>query len=152
MVAPSLDVSWVSENAELIERATAVDEAASALKSSLEVNFCTSSTGDEGLVADNLGLWKRGIVRRVDGRFNLTVGLSTARKIGNVTSHHGAWDRIGPGFHRTPLPRAGIPEFGKTLRTTSLRVSVRDSFLYSRRRDGIYVARRPPRNWARVDG
>lgn len=89
MVAPSLDVSWVSENAELIERATAVDEAASALKSSLEVNFCTSSTGDEGLVADNLGLWKRGIVRRVDGRFNLTVGLSTARKIGNVTTAPG---------------------------------------------------------------
>jgi len=54
--APSPSVSWVSvlENAELIERAIAVDEAASALESprGSEVRFCTNSVGDVGVVTE----------------------------------------------------------------------------------------------------
>ena len=65
---PSLGVSWVLETAELMERATAVDEATSDLGPFLDVNFCTSA-GDRGSVAvGGFGLRKRGNMMRADDK------------------------------------------------------------------------------------
>ena len=64
-----------------------VDETASAPDSFLDVNFCTSSAGDRGIVVGGLGLRKRGIVMRVDGKIK-----STTTKSGGV--YEGAWGCI----------------------------------------------------------
>ena len=53
-----------------MERAIAVDEATSALGSLRDVNFCTRSAGDGGVVTGDFGLRKLGIVMRADGKIN----------------------------------------------------------------------------------
>ena len=68
-----------------MERAIAVDEAASALDSLLDMNFCASSAGDGGSVACFFDLRKPGIVRRVDDEINSMIGL-TMRAIDNVVT------------------------------------------------------------------
>jgi len=45
MTPPSVDASWISENAELMERAMAIDEAASASGFLLDVRLGTRSAG-----------------------------------------------------------------------------------------------------------
>ena len=84
-IAASLDASPVSWNAEPMERAIAVDEAASALSSLLGMSFCASSAGDGGSVACVFDLPKPGIVSRVDDEINSMVGLTT-RAIDNVVT------------------------------------------------------------------
>ena len=64
--APSLDSPGTSENAELVERAIAVDEAASALGFLRDVYFRTSSAGDGGRVGGDINLRKLGIAMRTD--------------------------------------------------------------------------------------
>ena len=73
------------ENAELTERAIAVDEAASAFGSLRDANFCTKSAGDVGVVACDFVLRKLGIAVRADGKINSMIGLDT-RAIGNVVT------------------------------------------------------------------
>ena len=82
-MAPSLGVPRVLENAAPMERAIADDEAASALGSLLDVNFCTNSAGDGGVVAGGFDLRKLGIVTKVDGKINSTIDTTT-RTIDNV--------------------------------------------------------------------
>ena len=55
-------------------RAIAVDEAASALDSLLDMNFCASSAGDGGSVACVFDLRKWGIMSRVDNEINSVIG------------------------------------------------------------------------------
>ena len=86
-VVPSLDASWTLENAEPIERATAVDEAASALGSLREMSFCTRSFGSGGVVGDP-DLRKLDIAMRADGKIDSTIGLDKGT-IGRGTEDRG---------------------------------------------------------------
>ena len=64
---PSPDSSRTLENAELVERAITVDEAASALGFLRDVYFCTSSAGDGGCAGGDINLRKLGIAMGMDG-------------------------------------------------------------------------------------
>ena len=100
-VVSSLGVLWVSENAELMERAIAVDEAASALGPFLDANSCSSSAGDEGVVAGNLGSRKRDMVVRAEGEINSILGLTTGM-IGGATK------ALGTALGARPRPHTGL--------------------------------------------
>lgn len=54
-----------------------VDVAGRTLDLGLDVDFCTCSAGDGGVVAGNFGLRKRGMVRRADGKICPIIGLTT---------------------------------------------------------------------------
>ena len=54
----------------------AVDVAGRTLDIDLDVDFCTCPTGDGGVVAGNFALWKRGMVRRVNGKIYPIIGLT----------------------------------------------------------------------------
>ena len=64
--ALSLGSSRTLENAELMERAIAADEAARALGFLRDVNLCTSSAGDGGRVGGDIKLRNLGIAMRTD--------------------------------------------------------------------------------------
>ena len=63
-----MDISLVLENGEPMERAIPVDEAISALESLPDASICTSSAGDEGVVAGDFDLRKLGIVMRASDK------------------------------------------------------------------------------------
>ena len=79
------EISPIVENGEPMERAIAVDEAASVLGSLRAVNFCSRSAGDGGVVACGFDLRKLGIAMRADGKISSMIGLDK-RKIGNVAT------------------------------------------------------------------
>ena len=70
----SLDRCWMSENAELMERAMAVDEATSALGFRLDVRLCTSSAGDVGVETAGCFDLRRKGMGKTDGQVRPIVG------------------------------------------------------------------------------
>ena len=70
-----------------MERAIAVDEAASALGSLRDMKVCIRSFGCGGVVAGDPDLWGLDITMRADGKIDSTIGLDKGTIDNVVTAH-----------------------------------------------------------------
>ena len=72
-----------------MERAIAVDEAASDFGSLRDMNFCIRSFGREGVVAGDPDLWGLDIAMRADGKIDSTITGLDKKTIDHVVTRIG---------------------------------------------------------------